>query len=102
MSIGTTGNHGNNCLHSQLGTLLNGPFHAVEFEDSEQQCEVADRNCRRFLAELKFDAILRQAGDSAMAGDGTGNNVELLPDSRAEDAHEMASMVSYERGMISG
>ena len=89
MGLGAIRNDRNDSTHAQLDTLLNGPLHAIEFEDGEDDGQSGSRIYRNDLAELELDSIVRDAGDATAADALTRGDVKLLPDLSAKHLREM-------------
>ena len=102
MRVGSPGDHRDHALHAQLRALLNRPFHAIEFEDRQHQGDLCWRGfCRNFFAEIELDASVAYRGDLAAMKDTVRDDIEFLPNVRAQNASEMVRMYTGERGAVS-
>ncbi len=89
MGLGAIRNDRNDSKHAQLDTLLDGPLHAIEFEDGEDYGQSGSRIYRNDFAELELDSIVRDAGDATAADALTRCDVKFLPDPSAKHLREV-------------
>src|SRR5207253_8005149 len=98
MLAGALGNDGNDAGDSQLGTLFDGPFHAVELEHCKRKRDMQRRSGGYFFSELKLNSIILN-GDYPCTPNGVaGYDIELLAKAGTQDAREMMGMGSYKGG----
>src|SRR5437868_12905102 len=98
MLAGALGNDGNDASDSQLGTLFNGPLHAVELEDGKRKRDMQRRSGGYFFSELKLNSIILNGGYPCTPDGIAGYDIALLAKAGAEDAREMVGMGSYKGG----
>ncbi len=65
MRVGTVGDHRDDAGDAEFRAFFDRPFHAIEFEDGEQESEVRCRCGGDFVAEFEFDAAVGDFGDSS-------------------------------------
>ena len=68
MRVGAAGDHGNDSRDAEFGAFFDRPFHAVEFEDGEQESDVGRRQLGEFFAEFELDPAVGDLHDSCRGG----------------------------------
>src|SRR5258708_32825473 len=87
---------------AKLGTFFNRPLHAIELEDSKDQCEFHHGRGGDFFSQFKFDAACAYGSNSPAMYVFARCNVELLSDSSPKRSHEMIGMLAQQEGAITG
>ena len=100
VSVGATGDYGNDSRDSQFGAFLDRPFHAVELEDGEQEGDGGYGGDVHFFPEFEFDSAILEVRDASAPHCSTGGDIEFLSYAGAQDADEMISVFSGEGGVI--
>ncbi len=95
MGLGTLRRHWNDSAHPQLHTLLNGPLHAIELEDGENEGQAKRGRGRNDIAELKLDSVAGDAYDTAAADVFPSRDVEFLPNPSAKHLREVLGMRAH-------
>ena len=85
--IGTASDYRDNSRDSQLGAFLDGPLHAVELENGEQQGDVRGLRCGHFFAQFEFDSALFNGDDMTAPHHRPGGDIEV-PARRERAARE--------------
>jgi hypothetical protein len=93
MGIRAARDHGHDPRNAQLGALLDRPFHAVELEDRENQCEFNHLHAGNFFAQLKLNPVVSYGSDSAAPNGFAGSDIELLSDASSQHSHQMIRML---------
>ena len=86
MSIGSAGKHRNDFDDSEFGAFFDRPFHAVEFENGEEESDLDRRDLREFFTQVELHPVFVDVANPAPADGGTGRDVEFLaPDHAIEN-----------------
>ena len=80
MSVSPLRNDRNNARHSDLSTLLDRPFHAIELEDGKNQRQIGGGPRRHFFPKRKFNAIVRDRNDCPAPDNVAASDIKLLSD----------------------
>src|SRR5438105_13721572 len=102
MRIGSAGDNGHDSRNPQLRAFLDGPFHAVEFEDCQSQHNLGGGGSGQFLAEVEFNPLVGNGRDPSSPHRGSGRDIKFLPDAGAKNANEMIGMLPGQSGTIPG
>src|ERR1700730_7194988 len=102
MGLGSLGNHRNDDGSAQLRTFFNGPLHAIELEDRDQESQAWSGGGGNDFAQVKFDPALGDIRNMPAADIFTRANIEFLPNATAQHACEMVGVRTNQRGAIAG
>src|SRR5437879_12887138 len=98
MLAGALGNDGNDAGGSQLGTLFDGPLHAVELEDCKRKRDMQRRSGGYFFSELKLNSIILNGGYPCTPNGVAGYDIELLAKAGPQDEGELMGMGNHKGG----
>ena len=98
MLLAAARDDGNDARGSELGDFLDGPLHAIEFEDGEQESDGERGIGFDFGDEVEADRVAGDAGDDAMPDVAAGDDIEFHAGFGAEDADEVGGLIAGERG----
>jgi hypothetical protein len=100
--LGSRCDQRNDSRYTQLGTFFYRPFEAIKFENRDCDGDGENIGSGDAFAKLEIDTIRFNAENSSDPDVGSGRNLELLAELRAEDLGEVAGVIAYQGGTISG
>ncbi len=90
--------NGHDAARAKLDRFLDGPLHAVEFEDAEEQCD-GERGCGfKLLEEREADAVAVDGCDAGEPCAAAGDNVKLHAGLGAQHAAEVLRLIAVQCG----
>src|SRR4029077_11502849 len=102
MGFGALSDHGNDSTRAQFHTLLDGPLHAVKFENGEQDGQLGGRSGRNNCAELKLDPVIGDAHDTTATDAVPSRAAKFLPDTGAKHSSKMLGVGADQNSPIAG
>src|ERR1700727_2218638 len=87
---------------AEFSAFFDGPFHAVELENSEQECDGWRGRGEDFFAQFELDPAVVNGDNAAAADFRIGGDIEFLADLGAQDADEVVGMTAGEGGAVGG
>ena len=96
MLLRAPGDDGHDARHAEFGSLFDGPLHAVEFEDREQQGDGQRRLGGDLFEEGEGYFFNADADDGGTIDEAVGDNVRVRAGLCSKDASEMSGLCADE------
>src|SRR5437879_5564884 len=102
MRIRSLRDYGQDFANTQLSGLFDRPLQAIKLEDGQDQPDIGFLGSGCFFTKFELDAIILNRSDSSQSDAMVTSDIELLPNTRAQNPGKMACILSDERSTISG